>query len=1151
MLGYGEESARFFGGDPSSRDLHTLDNKDVNTGEEEGEIATGEKNQVSEGKETVRVKHGQQQDIVVREQHPQDASSKGDGKAEARAKRKARREGLAKSGLKKSVEAPRMLGYGDESARFFGGDPSSRDLDTLDNKDGNTGDADGGIAGDKKQEKVEADQGEKKQEQESAGKGDDTTEDSHSRDIAVKDAKAEARARRKARREGGSIKSVEAPRLLGYEEESARFFECSLDDKEEETKSIGVEEESLPNNPKSFGNKTTISTTCSSLPSDGEPSREGASDNSIELEDLKNPNLIHSISKHDVSDCEISLGLDDLGRSADSLGQHQADAQSLVSDISLGLDDLGRSAGSHYQKQASARSLVSDISSLAEECSNNSLLKSMNDGPNCVRTNRISALSASMVPQRRPSRRGGDNNGLRRSNSEKTKRSANLNSRSLESKKRQTAHRMKRTRVARLNDGKLDASMNASFNMSFSMEVFSLPKVNPRSSYGGKSSADAIKAKNFKNKPNRRVTTDSAAPDPMLFSRPKIKSPNNASLTEGLFATERIIENDGHESIDEIGFSNDCRQKLDFDGNSIELDTKVLNVSEDSGNSAVLRPQVIPLSLEVDDVEEEDPTTTHEEEEPVRANSIWNSFRMSWRRSRSRIKMMENQFFIPPPEEGTTFFDSLFYTWYGYGNDFVIWIYQASFFTIFAMFFVAYFALVFAFAGILVAMESRTGGRCGLYAYDVWSNSHSYYELAFELSWTTFTTVGYGLISPSGDDANCYHIRFACALFAFMGLLFNSLSAAISFSKLERVLTRASVTFSSSMCLQFGRAATFVRGSKGVYGQFWMKNNSMRSVASIETDPSSKSLGSESYGSRPSGALKSMRETAGAKVPFPFIEFRLVNDHANSKNRAVRNAQVNAMVQISAKDAGKLSRGISRRKSDSGTLREDVFVASKDDMSSFENNENEDNSFTCQGPAGLKKERSQRRNAVHESLKSSMVAKALVVQETDSAGHGIEGRVYYPINLEPSDHPYFRRVWYIRHTLDGHSPLLKESVREKIKKDGGWDPQKYRYQDMLASLIDFHRIRFTFKGTSAVSNALIFSQKIFTIEDLYVGYQFGQIFYEKERWGWLRRLWKSQQKKKEEPEDDTSPDDDNLILDKRLIHDILPQQGGGQEPIGG
>ena len=95
------------------------------------------------------------------------------------------------------------------------------------------------------------------------------------------------------------------------------------------------------------------------------------------------------------------------------------------------------------------------------------------------------------------------------------------------------------------------------------------------------------------------------------------------------------------------------------------------------------------------------------------------------------------RFFIPPPEEGTTFFESLYYTFNEAGNDFVIWIYQASFLTVLSLFFCSYYVLVLSFAGILVAMESRTGGRCGLDAYEKWSQSHSYYELAFELSWTT------------------------------------------------------------------------------------------------------------------------------------------------------------------------------------------------------------------------------------------------------------------------------------------------------------------------------------------------------------------------------------------------------------------------------
>jgi len=554
------------------------------------------------------------------------------------------------------------------------------------------------------------------------------------------------------------------------------------------------------------------------------------------------------------------------------------------------------------------------------------------------------------------------------------------------------------------------------------------------------------------------------------------------------------------------------------------------------------------------------PKTVEKEEEAIHSQPNqqlhalgWKPFRRYYRRSTASIEMGENQFFIPPPEEGTTLFESLFYTINGYGNDFVVWIYEAKFFTVLAMFFFAYYALVFSFAGILVAMESRTGGRCGLEAYETWTKSYSFYELAFELSWTTFTTVGYGIVSPSGEDSHCYPIRFLCSMFAFMGLLFNSLSAAIFFSKLERVLTRSSVTFSSSVCLQFGQAASFTRGSKGVYGQFWTESNSMRSLDGNVTDASrsNRSISTaDSDGARgPPSRLGAIHD-----MPYPFLEFRIVNDHANYKNRAVRNAHVNAMVQLSALDAENARAGLlDRRRSSKATFREYVSVVPKDSPvkdakkprpPSIEESDSLDSSFRTKR---IQLARSNRR----QSLGASIIATALIVQESDhdkGKGSGLEGRVYYPLNLEPQDHPYFRHVFYIRHVLNDRSPLLKPCVREKIKRDGCWDTQRNQHQDILSSLVDFHSIRITFKGTSSVSNALVFAQKVYNVEDVYVGWQFGQIFYQKER-GWFRRLCYASKTKQEG--DDHSGDEEKLMLDKRLIHDILPQAGGGHEPIEG
>jgi len=74
----------------------------------------------------------------------------------------------------------------------------------------------------------------------------------------------------------------------------------------------------------------------------------------------------------------------------------------------------------------------------------------------------------------------------------------------------------------------------------------------------------------------------------------------------------------------------------------------------------------------------------------------------------------------------------------------------------------------------------------------------------------------------------------------------------------------------------------------------------------------------------------------------------------------------------------------------------------------------------------------------------------------------------------------------------------------------------------------------------------VFAQKIYSMEDVYVGWQFGQIFYQKDR-KWLHRLLRSAKKKAEEG----IGNDNIFVLDKELIHDILPQQGGGHEPIQG
>lgn len=246
------------------------------------------------------------------------------------------------------------------------------------------------------------------------------------------------------------------------------------------------------------------------------------------------------------------------------------------------------------------------------------------------------------------------------------------------------------------------------------------------------------------------------------------------------------------------------------------------------------------------------------------------------------------------------------------------------------------------------------------------------------------------------------------------------------------------------------------------------------------------------------------------------------------------------MIQLSAKDVEKTNKH--KYNTSSGELFREYVTPSSQSKETIKTDDTDATTRTRASNA-----RTRRADASH--LTASIVSTAMVVQESDTGtGKGAhpEGRIYYPLSLEPSAHPYFRRVYYFRHTLNSRSPLVKSSVRQKIKENGGWDPNLCRYQDILDSVIEFHRLRITFKGISAVSNKVVYAQKVYTMEDVFVGWQFGQIFYEKKHR--FRKWWKSQT---EEDDEDERDDDANLMLDKRLIHDIIPQRGGEHEPIEG
>jgi hypothetical protein len=84
---------------------------------------------------------------------------------------------------------------------------------------------------------------------------------------------------------------------------------------------------------------------------------------------------------------------------------------------------------------------------------------------------------------------------------------------------------------------------------------------------------------------------------------------------------------------------------------------------------------------------------------------------------------MDNQCFVPPPEDGATFIGSAINFATGQGIEFVIWLNESSFFRLSILFLSVYYALVCVFAAILVQLDKKTEGRCGLDADQIWDTS--------------------------------------------------------------------------------------------------------------------------------------------------------------------------------------------------------------------------------------------------------------------------------------------------------------------------------------------------------------------------------------------------------------------------------------------
>ncbi len=169
----------------------------------------------------------------------------------------------------------------------------------------------------------------------------------------------------------------------------------------------------------------------------------------------------------------------------------------------------------------------------------------------------------------------------------------------------------------------------------------------------------------------------------------------------------------------------------------------------------------------------------------------------------------------------------------GFATSYINWTFRSGFAIVFLSFVVIFLLLVFVF-GLFLAWAGTKNPQCIVVAGDEFGlNAGTELWDGFALSWTTFTTVGYGAVyTATGNDhveqGSCAVIAILCTAESFIGLLYAGICTAIMFGKIGRIQSHAQVTFSDAMCVEYGKlegapettkSASIVRSASSPIGE--------------------------------------------------------------------------------------------------------------------------------------------------------------------------------------------------------------------------------------------------------------------------------------------------------------------------------------------
>jgi hypothetical protein len=372
------------------------------------------------------------------------------------------------------------------------------------------------------------------------------------------------------------------------------------------------------------------------------------------------------------------------------------------------------------------------------------------------------------------------------------------------------------------------------------------------------------------------------------------------------------------------------------------------------------------------------------------------------------------------------------------------WMFRVNFLFLFAVMCAIFFIWVMIFAGFIIG-AGTINSDCVRVGGGSFANATSEFADAFSLSWTTFSTVGYGSTYPAlghenRDPTNCFFITFICSLESFLGVLYSGFCGAILFGKVLRIQSHAQVMFSDPIVIRYG--------------------SGLADPGDIDNGDGDDDL---------NATVKNM--------PCPVLEFRVVNRLFHEVGGEIMDATLNVVANVDANDSDNSVHDTSASGRKTNVTKADSVSDTHSDT----------------GSGGK------------ESVRSTLVNKFFLESilnkhehhsvDEDPSARLVNKRIFTKMNIEAGEHPFFKRVWLARHVLDDSSPILKPRVRRQIRRNRGYWPEKLNTYAAIRDSLQFNQILVSLNGVSNVSASDVYAQKIYDFVDINVGYQFVNILY--------------------------------------------------------